>query len=167
MANIKKTAKKVVPASKKSSGGAVKAKSARAAKPAKAAKATKPSAKAAPKKAAPAPKPAEVVPETYTSVILTAPEATELLRKSVQDGNMKNFYQSLVMGADINSVDKDSKSVLLLSVMAQNKEMTEVLIYKGAALNVKSKGGNTPLSMARDLGAKDIEQMLLKAGAKE
>ena len=119
------------------------------------------------KKAAPAPKPAEVVPETYASVILTAPEATEMLRKSVQDGNMKNFYQSLVMGADINSVDKDNKSVLLLSVMAQNKEMTEVLIYKGAALNVKSKGGNTPLSMARDLGAKDIEQMLLKAGAKE
>lgn len=64
MANIKKTAKKAVPASKKSSGGTVKAKSAakttaksaRAAKPAKVAKATKPSAKAAPKKAATAPK---------------------------------------------------------------------------------------------------------------
>ena len=117
----------------------------------------------------PAPKPkatAEAVPAAYTSVILTAPEATELLRKSATDGNIKNFYQSLVMGADINSVDKENKSVLLLAVMSQNREMTEVLIYKGADLNVKSKGGNTPLSMARDLGAKDIEQMLLKAGAK-
>ncbi len=51
--------------------------------------------------------------------------------------------------------------------MAQSREMTEVLIYKGAKVNVKSKGGNTPLSIARDLGAKDIEQMLIKAGAKE
>ena len=64
MANIKKTAKKAIPASKKSSGGTVKAKSAarttaksaRAAKPAKSTKATKLSAKVAPKKAAPAPK---------------------------------------------------------------------------------------------------------------
>ena len=119
------------------------------------------------KKSAPAPKPAEAVVETYASVILTAPEATEMLRKSVQDGNMKNFYQSLVMGADINSMDQENKSVLLLAVMAQNKEMAEVLIYKGAEVNVKSKGGNTPLSMSRDLGAKDIEQLLLKAGAKE
>ena len=54
-----------------------------------------------------------------------------------------------------------------MAVMVMNREMTEVLIYKGADLNVKSKGGNTPLSMARDLEAKDIEQMLLKAGAKE
>lgn len=119
------------------------------------------------KKPAPATKPAaEAVQATYTSVIMTEPEATELLRKSTTDGNMKNFYKSLVMGADINSVDNENKSVLLLAVMAQNKEMTEVLIYKGADLNVKSKGGNTPLSMARDLEAKDIEQMLLKAGAK-
>ncbi|MBO7516299.1 MAG: ankyrin repeat domain-containing protein [Spirochaetia bacterium] len=119
------------------------------------------------KKSAPAPKPAEVVPENYASVILTAPEATEMLRKSVQDGNMEKFYRSLVMGADINSMDQENKSVLLLAVMAQNKEMAEVLIYKGAEVNVKSKGGNTPLSMSRDLGAKDIEQLLLKAGAKQ
>lgn len=120
------------------------------------------------KKPTPASKPSvEAAPVAYTSVILTAPAATELLRKSATDGNMKNFYQSLVMGADINSVDNENKSVLLLAVMSQNREMTEVLIYKGADLNVKSKGGNTPLSMARDLGAKDIEQMLLKAGAKE
>ena len=127
----------------------------------------KPAKKPAVKKAAPAPAPAETVPEPAASVILTASEATELLRESVQDGNMENFYRSLVMGADINAADKDNKTALLLAVMAQNTEMTEVLIYKGADVNIKSKGGNTPLSMAKDLGAEHIAGMLIKAGAKE
>ena len=101
------------------------------------------------------------------SVILSKTEATELLRKSAEDGNKENFYRSLVMGADINAVDPENKTPLVMSVMSKNYEMAEVLIYKGANVNVKTKGGNTPLSLSRDLGAKDIEQMLLKAGAKE
>ncbi|MBO7048857.1 MAG: ankyrin repeat domain-containing protein [Spirochaetia bacterium] len=109
----------------------------------------------------------EPKPVEPTSTILSESQATEMLFKSVQNGKKENFYRSLVMGADINAADKDNKTALLLAVMAQNYEMTEVLIYKGAEVNVKSKGGNTPLSMSRDLGAKDIEQLLLKAGAKE
>ncbi|MBO7093893.1 MAG: ankyrin repeat domain-containing protein, partial [Spirochaetia bacterium] len=109
----------------------------------------------------------EPKPVEPTSTILSESQATEMLFKSVQNGKKENFYRSLVMGADINAADKDNKTALLLAVMAQNYEMAEVLIYKGAEVNVKSKGGNTPLSMSRDLGAKDIEQLLLKAGAKE
>ena len=101
------------------------------------------------------------------SYILSAAEATELLRSSVTSKNKENFYRSLAMGADINSVDKDNKTPLLLAVMSQSYEMVEVLIYKGADLNVRSKGDNTPLSMAKDLGATDIEKALLNAGAKE
>ena len=108
------------------------------------------------------PKPAEP-----TSTILSESQATEMLLKSVQNGNKENFYRSLVMGADINAADKDNKTALLMAVMSQSYEMTEVLIHKGAKLDVKSKGGNTPLSMSRDLGVKDIEQLLLKAGAKQ
>ena len=113
------------------------------------------------------PKELKTEPVKQTSAILTPDEATELLRKSVTDKNKENFYRSLVMGADINSVDKDNKTPLLLAVMSQSYEMVEVLIYKGADLNVRSKGGNTPLSMAKDLGATDIEKALLAAGAKE
>ncbi len=130
--------------------------------------AQKPAAKPVVKKPTPAPKSAktEAVPEK-TTAILTKEEATEMLRKSVTDGNKVNFYHSLVMGADINAVDPENKTPLVQAVMSNNHEMAEVLIYKGANVNVRTKGGNTPLSMARDLGAKDIEQMLLKAGAKE
>ena len=129
----------------------------------------KPAAKPAVKKPTPAPKaaPAETVPAQPASAILSQSEATELLRKSVADGNKENFYRSLVMGADINAVDSENKTVLIEAVMHQKYEMAEVLIYKGAKVNVKTKGGNTPLSLARDLGAKDIEQLLLKAGAKQ
>lgn len=100
------------------------------------------------------------------SYILSAAEATELLRSSVTSKNKENFYRSLAMGADINSVDKDNKTPLLLAVMSQSYEMVEVLIYKGADLNVRSKGDNTPLSMAKDLGAEDIVKLLQKAEAK-
>ena len=128
----------------------------------------KPAAKPVAKKPTPAPKaaPAEAVQAQPASSILSPSEATELLRKSVVDGNKENFYRSLVMGADINAVDNENKTVLIEAVMHQKYEMAEVLIYKGAKVNVKTKGGNTPLSLARDLGAKDIEQLLLKAGAK-
>ena len=126
---------------------------------------------AAPKpKAAKEPKPqktaATEASKTYSSVIITPDEATELLRKSVSDGNKENFYRALVMGADINNVDNENKSILLLAVMSNKTEMAEVLIYKGADVNVKSKGGNTPLSMAKELGSEDLVKLLLKAGAK-
>ena len=101
----------------------------------------------------------------YSSVIMSPDEATELLRKSVSDGNKENFYRALVMGADINNVDNENKSVLLLAIMSNKTEMAEVLIYKGADVNVKSKGGNTPLSMAKDLGSEDMVKLLQKAGA--
>lgn len=100
------------------------------------------------------------------SFILSVPEATEMLRKAAENKNMENFYRALSMGADVNSVDNDNKTPLLLAVMSQSYEMTEVLIHKGAKVNIKSKGGNTPLSMAKDLGADDIVQLLQKAGAK-
>ena len=121
--------------------------------------------KAKPQKTAPKPAPAEA-PKAYSSVIISPAEATEMLRKSVSEGNKENFYRALVMGADVNNVDTENKSVLLLAVMSSRTEMVEVLIHKGADVNVKSKGGNTPLSMARDLGSTDIEQFLLTAGAK-
>ncbi len=114
----------------------------------------------------PAPVLAETEPEPSPSFVLTPSEATKLLQKSAAEKNLENFYRALAMGADVNYADKENKTALLLAVMSQNYEMTEVLLYKGAGVNVKSKGGNTPLSMARDLGAKDIEQLLLKAGAK-
>ena len=111
------------------------------------------------------PEPAEAAPEKI-SYILSKSDATELLLKSVSDGNKENFYKSLAMGADINAADAESKTPLILAVMSNRYEMTEVLIHKGAKVNVKTKGGNTPLSLARDLGAKDIEKLLLDAGAK-
>ena len=111
------------------------------------------------------PEPAEAAPEKI-SYILSKSDATELLRKSVSDGNKETFYKSLAMGADINAADAENKTPLILAVMSNRYEMTEVLIHKGAKVNVKTKGGNTPLSLARDLGAKDIEKLLLAAGAK-
>ena len=116
----------------------------------------------------PEPKQPEPIKEASKtqSYILSATEATELLRKSASDGNKENFYRALAMGADINAADAENKTPLILAVMSNRYEMTEVLIHKGAKVNVKTKGGNTPLSLAKDLGAKDIEKLLLDAGAK-
>ena len=123
----------------------------------------------APKQVAKKPEPKQPEPikeaSKTQSYILSATEATELLRKSASDGNKENFYRALTMGADVNAADAENKTPLILAVMSNRYEMAEVLIHKGADVNVKTKGGNTPLSLARDLGAKDIEKLLLDAGA--
>ena len=129
--------------------------------------AAKPASKPAVKKPTPAPKaaPVEAAPSQSASAILSKAEATELLRKSVADGNKENFYRSLVMGADINAVDSENKTALIEAVMHQKHEMAEVLIYKGADVNVMTKGGNTALSLAKDLRADNIVKLLQSAGA--
>ena len=129
--------------------------------------AAKPASKPAVKKPTPAPKaaPVEAAPSQSASAILSKAEATELLRKSVADGNKENFYRSLVMGADINAVDSENKTALIEAVMHQKHEMAEVLIYKGADVNVMTTGGNTALSLAKDLRADNIVKLLQSAGA--
>jgi len=50
-----------------------------------------------------------------------------------------------------------------LAARSGNKEIVELLISKGADLNIKDRDGRTPLYWARN---KDLVDLLMKHGAK-
>ncbi|MDP7135613.1 MAG: hypothetical protein QF437_34335, partial [Planctomycetota bacterium] len=52
------------------------------------------------------------------------------------------------------------------AILGANKEIIELLIAKGADVNVRGFGGMTPLNMADDEGEKEIADLLRKHGGK-
>jgi ankyrin repeat protein len=54
-----------------------------------------------------------------------------------------------------------------MASMFGEPEVVELLLKKGAKVDVKTNGGETPLALARKYNRKEAEQLLLKAGAKE
>ena len=48
-----------------------------------------------------------------------------------------------------------------------SKELTNLLIEKGADINTKTKNGSTVLKIAQDIGRKEIVEILKAHGAKE
>jgi ankyrin repeat protein len=56
---------------------------------------------------------------------------------------------------------------LYFAVLRGHKDVAELLIAKGADVNVKNNQGRTPLSLAKKKGHNEIVELLRKHGAKE
>ena len=70
------------------------------------------------------------------------------------------------MGADVNHVDEDGNTALLLQ--ADNycfKDTMKALIKAGADVNARNKYGNTPLHLTLTSGNCEIARLLIKKGA--
>ena len=70
------------------------------------------------------------------------------------------------MGADVNHVDEDGNTALLLQ--ADNycfKDTMKALIKAGADINARNKYGNTPLHLTLTSGNCEIARLLIKKGA--
>lgn len=72
----------------------------------------------------------------------------------------------LKAGADINAVDDSGSCALTAAVMKNQRRMVERLLVRGADVNIADKQGETPLAVARRLQYHDIEQLLVKFGAR-
>ena len=93
---------------------------------------------------------------------------TEELVNAVVDYNDGKVNQFLDTGADVNQVDKDGITLLnmaILSVVSGKKDMLELLIERGADVNLAYEDGWTPLHFATVLGEKEIVKLLLGQGA--
>ncbi len=68
--------------------------------------------------------------------------------------------------ADINAKDNEGDSPLLAALTNRQKEMGELLVNRGAQVNVKmAKGGWTPLHLAVLLKDEDLVRLLVEKGA--
>jgi ankyrin repeat protein len=73
----------------------------------------------------------------------------------------------LETGADVNAKDSYGMTALFFAVIGSDVETVKQLLGKRAEVNVIANQGLTPLKTARKFGKKDIEQILLEAGARE
>jgi len=66
----------------------------------------------------------------------------------------------------VNAKTADGLTALFAAILGYDKEMVELLIAKGADVNVRGFLGMTPLNMAADEGEKEIADLLRKHGGK-
>lgn len=85
-------------------------------------------------------------------------------RFAAQYGHLEITRYLLDRGADPNLRAKDQLDPLLAAVDFGNEEIVELLISRGANVRTKTKETNAVL-LAREKGRKNIEEILLKAGA--
>ena len=66
----------------------------------------------------------------------------------------------------MDAKDDDGVTLLQMAAGEGHKEIAELLIAKGADVNVRGHFGMTPLNMADDEGEKEMADLLRKHGGK-
>jgi ankyrin repeat protein len=68
-------------------------------------------------------------------------------------------------GVDVNTVDIEGNTLVILAVRESNQALLEQLILRRARLNVRNRNGDTALRMASFTGKLPFVERLVKAGA--
>ena len=68
-------------------------------------------------------------------------------------------------GADVDSVDGDMQTPLMLASSRGHVRAVKLLLESGARLNEVSRWGDTALTQARETGHGRVAKLLIKAGA--
>ena len=111
-------------------------------------------------------KPVAPVAEAAQSEPPTAKAPDIPLWEAAMRGNIEAVKQHLDAGADVNVKD-DNWGATPLHFAARNghKDVAELLVVKGAAMNTKDDDGRTPLHMVADIGHNGIAELLIAKGA--
>lgn len=93
------------------------------------------------------------------------PVDTILTRAIVNGWNTDNIMSLLESVKDINIVNSEEKSPLMLACSRGDLELVRLLISKGARINFLSEKKETPLSAAVSSGNLELVKFLIKSGA--
>ena len=91
-------------------------------------------------------------------------EASRALMDAVKEGNIEAVKQHLDDGADVNA-EGGLGTPLHFATDTGHKKIVELLISKGASVNVKDRLGSTPLHKAAFNGDKEIAELLIAKDA--
>lgn len=101
--------------------------------------------------------PNQINPNTYK---------TSPLMEAAMSGNVRSGEILIEHGAIINMPDKNNDPALNYAVFYNHVNFVKMLINKKARITMKGQADYTPLMTARANGYKEMEKVLLKAGAK-
>jgi ankyrin repeat protein len=79
---------------------------------------------------------------------------------SNKDQSINIIALLLEAGADVNEVDPRGGSPLHWAVLSEQKDMVSLFLKHGAKIGAKDSKGRTPLRIARDMGYKEIAELL-------
>jgi ankyrin repeat protein len=109
-------------------------------------------------------KAAEPVVEASQPEPPTAKAPDISIHEAVGTGNIEAVKKHLAAGTDVNAND-GGWTPLWYAADEGHKEIVELLIAKGADVNVKNKGDVTPLYGAARSGRKEVAELLIAKGA--
>lgn len=96
---------------------------------------------------------------------ITALQYGEQLLSAAQNGNIKLIELLLSAGADVNTIDHDGETALMLAVKNQKKAAFTLLLKNGGDVNTVNKNGQSILLTAVQRNDQDAVESLLKSGA--
>lgn len=89
----------------------------------------------------------------------------ELFMEAINDGNLKLVKHFLERGVDVNGLNENGFTPLMMAASEDQPEIAQLLIDKGAKVNFVNSQGWTALTEAADEGALATAKVLLNAGA--
>lgn len=112
---------------------------------------------------------APVAPVRTAADVLSAdlPDSTafRFFLEAIDDGNEELTRYFIGQGVDVNGVDKDGWTPLMVAAGEHQPEMVRLLLAAGAQVNYINFQGVTALIEAADEGSTDCARLLLEAGA--
>ncbi len=98
-------------------------------------------------------------------ILLTSPvfaDLTKDLHEAIQNGSIQKVKKLIAKGADINAKSESGWAALHLAVARSETKIVELLISKGAKLEMKDIAECTPLYY---VSKKEVGELLIKKGA--
>ena len=85
---------------------------------------------------------------------------------AIFDGNLENVKSLIDTGANIEAIDNDGKTALMLASLRGHTEIAKLLVSKGAGVNIKDPAGDSALLRASLNGNTELVEFLIANGAK-
>ena len=87
------------------------------------------------------------------------------VRDAIEEGNLSGLARSLVSTAVDTVIAPGGRTLLMVAVEEANLPAVELLVSRGASLDLRDEQGATALALAAEMGFQEAVEMLLAAGA--
>ncbi|WP_044419416.1 ankyrin repeat domain-containing protein [Halarcobacter anaerophilus] len=103
--------------------------------------------------------------ESNTPLSYMIDKGLEIINQKEKDNFLERLVFILKYRVDVNTIDKEGRTILHKAVLADNMDVVEKLLAKKVDLNIKDKQGRTALHHTQWRGNYKIARLIISAGA--